>query len=163
MKSMQWRVIGQVSAILMLLLVLAAPGRAADEASATEQGSKAVSQSAQAVTAGITTLQERVSDNRLVNRTSDDIVAFVLMGVLVASISGIFSKIGYSGLGMAGRIGLGLVGAYMGSMVVRVAKIDLGWSEVIMSYEELLFSLLGAVVIVALSRFIQWKMKKSKS
>ena len=149
------------------ILAFIAPCHAVEEESATKQATKqateAVNKSAQDVADGITTLQERVSDNRLVNRTSDDIVAFVLMGILVASASGTFSKIGCSALGMLGRIGLGLVGAYIGSMLVRVAQIDFDWSEVNMSYEELLFSLLGAVAVVGSARFIQWKMKKNTS
>ena len=162
-KSIPWRVVVQVSAVFVILLAFAAPCHAADEESATKQATEAVNKSAQDMAEGITTLQERVSDSRLVNRTSDDIVAFVLMGILVASASGAFSKIGCSLLGMAARIGLGLVGAYIGSMVVRVAQINFDWSEVIMSYEELLFSLLGAVAVVGSARFIRWKMEQKKS
>jgi len=161
-ESRPWYIIVQISAVLILLQILTAPCYAAGEASATEQASAAVSESAQTVTEGITTLQEKVSDSRLVNRTSDDVLAFVLMGVLVASVFGIFSRIRCSGLGIAGLIGLGLVGAYIGSMVVRIAQIDLGWSEVVLNYEELLFSLLGAIAIVALSRLIKWQIKKKK-
>lgn len=142
-QSIPWRVVVQVTAMFIFFLVLAVP--------------------CHAVTESIATLQTRVSDSHLTNRTSDDIVAFVLMGVLVASVSGMFSKMGCSALGIAGRIGLGLVGAYVGSMVVRVAQIDLGWSEVIMDYEELLFSLLGAIAIVGLARYIQYQMRKKKS
>ena len=166
-KSMPWRVVVQVSVLFILFLALAVPCHAADEESATKQATKqateTVSKSAQEVAEGMTTLQERVSDSRLVNRSSDDVVAFVLMGILVASASGMFSKIGCSLLGMLGRIGLGLVGAYIGSMLVRVAQIDFDWSEVIMSYEELLFSLLGAVAVVGSARFIRWKMEQKKS
>ena len=162
-KAIPWRVVVQVSAVFVFLLALAVPCHAADEPSATKQATEAVSESAKEVAEGITTFQERVSDSRLVNRSSDDIVAFVLMGILVASASGMFSKMSCSVLGMAGRIGLGLVGAYIGSMVVRVAQINFDWSEVIMSYEELLFSLLGAVAVVGSARFIRWKMEQKKS
>lgn len=166
-QSMPWRVVVQVAVVLLFILALAAPCHAADEPSTTKQSTKqateAVSESAKDMAEGMETLQKRVSDSRLVNRSSDDVVAFILMGILVASASGMFSKIGCSILGMLGRIGLGLVGAYIGSMLVRVAEIDFDWSEVIMSYEELLFSLLGAVAVVGSARFIRWKMAQKKS
>jgi uncharacterized membrane protein YeaQ/YmgE (transglycosylase-associated protein family) len=156
-------IIVQMSAVLILLTVLMTPCYAASEASVTEQASVVVSESAQTVTDGITTLQEKVADSRLVNRTNDDVLAFILMGVLVASVFGIFSKRRCSGLGIAGLVGLGLIGAYIGSMVVRIAQIDLGWSEVVLNYEELLFSLLGAIAVVALARLIKWQIKKKKA
>lgn len=162
-KLIPWRVVVQACALFVILLALAVPFQAAAQESTTQQATETVNKSAEDVAEGISTLRERVSDNRVVNRTSDDIVAFILMGILVASASGMFSKIRCSGLGMAGRIGLGLIGAYIGSMVVRVAQIDLGWSEVIMEYEELLFSLLGAVAVVVSSRFIQRQMEKKRS
>lgn len=149
MKSMPWRVVLQSSIVLLFLLLLAAPCFAADNASASRKSSEAVS-----------TLQSRISDNSPLNRTRDENVAFVLMGVLVGSAAGMFSKVGCTGLGMAGRLGLGLGGAFIGGMVVRVAQINFGWGTVTMGYEELLFSFLGAVFIVAVSRGIQHKMKK---
>jgi len=161
-KSMPWRVVLQISAVLLFSLMISMPCRAADD-STTKQATEAVNDSAQAVADGYTTLQNKISDSRLVNRTRDEIVAFVLMGVLVASVAGMFSKIRCSGAGMVGRLLLGLAGAFIGGMVVRIGELDFEWGEVIMSYEEMLFSLLGAVAIVALSRFIQFQMKKKKS
>jgi uncharacterized membrane protein YeaQ/YmgE (transglycosylase-associated protein family) len=162
-KSMPWRVVLQISVVLLFSLLTAVPCRAADKETATKQATDAVNDSAQAVAKGITTLQERISENRLVNRTREETVAFVLMGVLVASVAGMFSKIRCSGAGMAGRLVLGLAGAFIGGMVVRVAEIDYEWGTVTMGYEELLFSLLGAVTLVAVSRLIQFQMKKRKS
>lgn len=83
--------------------------------------------------------------------------------VQAASAAGMFSKIRSSGLGMVGRLLLGLAGAFLGGMMVRVAQIDYDWGVVGIGYEEPLFSLLGAVFIVALSRIIQFNMKKRKS
>ena len=158
-KSMPWRVVLQNSVVLLFLLVLAEPCLAADTASGSRKSPGEGSEPAQTVT----TLQTRISENNPLNRTRDENVAFVLMGVLVGSAAGMFSKIRCSGLGMAGRLGLGLGGAFIGGMVVRVAQINFGWGTVTMGYEELLFSLLGAVFIVAISRGIQYQMRKRKS
>lgn len=150
-------------AVFLAVLVWSGPCRAADDASTTRQAVETVNESAQAVAEGITTLQTRISESSLANRTRDENVAFILMGVLVGSMAGMFSKIRSSGLGIAGRLGLGLGGAFIGGLVVRVAEIDFGWGTVTMGYEEMLFSLLGAVAIVGVSRLIQRQMKKKKS
>lgn len=163
-KTTSLRMVAQVHIVLLLLLGSAGPCFAAgDDATATEQAVQTINESSQAVADGFSTLQERVSESRLVNRTRDQNVAFVLMGILVGSFAGMFSRIRCSGMGMIGRLGLGLGGAFIGGMVVRIGQIDFGWGMVSMSYEELLFSLLGAVALVVLSRFIQLQMKKKKS
>ena len=162
-KSMLRRAVMRVNVVFFLLLVLAAPCVTADDASVGEKSKEAVSQSAQNVSDGVSTLQTKISENSLLNRTRDENVAFVLMGVLVASVAGMFSKVGYTVLGIAGRLVLGLGGAFIGGMVVRVAELDFEWGTVTMGYEELLFSLLGAVAIVAVSRGVQRQMRKKKS
>lgn len=162
-KSVVWQKALQFFFGCFVILVLASPCLAADEASPAQKSKEAVSQSAQNVSDGIAVLQTRISDNRLVNRTRDEIVAFVLMGVLVASVAGMFSKVGCTALGIAGRLVLGLCGAFIGGMVVRVAEIDFAWGAITIGYEELLFSLLGAVAIVAASRGIQYQLRKKKS
>ena len=144
-KSMPWRTVLQNSVVILFLLVFSAPCFAADNASASRKSPGEVSEPKQTAT----TLQSRISDNSPLNRTRDENVAFVLMGVLVASVGGMFSKVGCTGLGIAGRLGLGLGGAFIGGMVVRVAEIDFAWGTITIGYEELLFSLLGAVSIVA--------------
>lgn len=163
MKSIPWRTVFQINIIILFLLVLSVPSLAQDTTSTTQKSKEAVSQSTKAVTDGVATLQTRISDNRLVNRTRDENVAFVLMGVLVASVAGMFSKVGCTALGIAGRLALGLGGAFIGGMVVRIAEIDFEWGTISIGYEELLFSLLGAVLIVAVSRGIQYQLKKKKS
>ncbi|VGO15427.1 hypothetical protein PDESU_04010 [Pontiella desulfatans] len=162
-KTVLWNKALQFVFGYFVILALASPCLAADDASPAQKSKEAVSRSAQNVSDGVATLQTRISDNRLVNRTRDENVAFVMMGVLVASVAGMFSKVGCTGLGIAGRLVLGLGGAFIGGMVVRVAEIDFAWGTITIGYEELLFSLLGAVAIVAASRGIQYQLKKKKS
>jgi uncharacterized membrane protein YeaQ/YmgE (transglycosylase-associated protein family) len=162
-KPVLWNTALQFVLGCLVTLVLASPCLASAEASPAQKSKEAVSRSAQNVSEGVTTLQTRISDNRLANRTRDENVAFVLMGVLVASVAGMFSKVGCTGLGIAGRLALGLGGAFVGGMVVRVAEIDFEWGMINIAYEELLFSLLGAVAIVAASRGIQYQLRKKKS
>lgn len=162
-KSRPWRVVFKTNVVILFLLVFSMPSFASDNTSAGQKSKGAVSQSTQAISSGVTTLQTRISESRLVNRTRDENVAFILMGVLVASVAGMFSKVGCTGLGIVGRLGLGLGGAFIGGMVVRIASINYEWGTVTIGYEELLFSLIGAVSIVAISRGIQSRMRKKKS
>ena len=60
-----------------------------------------------------------------------------------------------SGAGRLGRLLLGLAGALLGGMVVHVVRIDFGWGPVLVRYEELLFSLIGAMFLIIMARLIR--------
>ena len=128
---------------------------------ALEEAKVAVHDASKAAAGSIEDLWRRVDENRLKNRTPDQIVAWVIMGALVGSAAGMMTKLRSSGLGNLGRLLLGLAGAFIGGMVVHVARIDFGWGPVLIRYEELLFSMLGAIVLLVASRFIRARMSKN--
>ena len=101
-----------------------------------------------------------IDKNRLKNRTPDQIVAWIIMGALVGAIAGMATSLKSTGLGKAGRLMLGLIGAFIGGIVVRVAQIDFGWGPVLIRYEELLFSFLGALLLIVIGRVLHAKSKK---
>jgi uncharacterized membrane protein YeaQ/YmgE (transglycosylase-associated protein family) len=103
---------------------------------------------------------QQIDAARLKNRTPDQIVAFVITGMLVGSLAGMMTSLKPTGLGQLGRLLLGLIGAFLGGIVVRVTGLNFGWGPVLIRYEELAFSLLGAVVIVVLWRFIRSRSEK---
>ena len=98
----------------------------------------------------------------LTNRTRDEIVAWVIMGVLVGSVAGMFAGPKISGAGRLGRLMLGLTGALLGGTVVHAARLDFGWGPVLVRYEELLFSLAGAVFLIVVARLILSSATKKK-
>ena len=98
--------------------------------------------------------------SRLKNRTRDEIVAWVIMGVLVGAVAGMMTTLKTTGLGKLGRLMLGLVGAFIGGMIVHVGRIDFGLGPVLIRYEELLFSLVGAVLLVIVARLLRSGAKK---
>lgn len=104
---------------------------------------------------GFRSLWTRVDEGRLTNRSRDEITAWVIMGILVGGVAGLFTSLSTSRAGRLGRLLLGLTGAFLGGMVVRLARIDFGWGPVLVRYEELLFSLIGAVFLIILARFIR--------
>jgi len=108
-------------------------------------------------------LWSRVDESRLTNRTRDEVAAWVIMGVLVGAVAGVFTSLKSSAAGKLGRLLLGLTGAFLGGMVVHVARIDFGWGPVLVRYEELLFSLVGAVFLIVVMRLVRWSATKKSA
>ena len=105
-------------------------------------------------------LWQRIDEARLKNRTPDELVAWVIMGVLVGAVAGMMTTLKSTGLGKLGRLALGLAGAFLGGIVVHVGRFDFGWGPVLIRYEELFFSLVGAILIVAAGRIIRSRVKR---
>lgn len=162
----------------LLLLLSTASGWAAAEPTLTDKTKEVVKETKSAVNEavqetkvaaesagksaaqGAKELWQRIDEARLSNRTPDEIVAWVIMGMLVGAVAGMMTGLKPTGLGKVGRLLLGLVGAFLGGMVVHVGRFDFGWGPVLIRYEELLFSLLGAVVLVVLAKVIFSRAKK---
>src|SRR5262249_56623775 len=100
-------------------------------------------------------LWRRVEDSRLKNRTPDEIVAWVIMGVLVGAVAGMMTSLKTTGLGKLGRLFLGLAGAFLGGVAVHVTNVDFGMGPVLIRYEELLFSFAGAIVLLVVARLLR--------
>ena len=108
-------------------------------------------------------LWARIDANRLKNRTPDQIVAWVIIGVLVGAITGMFTALRSTGMGVLGRLLLGLAGAFIGGLIVAVANIDFGWGVVIIRYEELVFAFAGALILIGAGRLIRHFTQKKKA
>ncbi len=135
---------------------------AAEEPSQSEKAKEAVEEAGTKTTEAVGDFVQRVNDSRLVNRTRDEIVAWVLMGVLVGSVAGMMTSRKSSKLGRLGRLLLGLAGALVGGMIVRVAEISYGWGQIVLPYEELLYSMVAAIAFVVIGRLIRFQMQRKK-
>jgi len=127
---------------------------------AVESTSDAMHQAGQSVSDTFEHLWRSVDENRLKNRTPDEIVAWAIMGILVGAVAGMLTQLKPTGMGKFGRLLLGLAGAFIGGMVVHVAKLDYGLGPVLIRYEDLLFSLLGALLLILIGRVFRAKSKK---
>jgi uncharacterized membrane protein YeaQ/YmgE (transglycosylase-associated protein family) len=125
-----------------------------------KDATKSVQDAGRSAVDSFQSLWSRVDDSRLKNRTRDEIVAWVIMGVLVGSLAGMFTSLKSSGAGQVGRLLLGLAGALLGGMAVHVTQINFGWGPVLIRYEELLFSLAGAIALVVAARLIRSRAQK---
>ena len=121
-------------------------------AGAFHDAKKAVTDAGQDAVGAIESLWENIDKNRLKNRSRDEVIAWAIVGVLVGSLAGAFTKLKTSGLGQLGRILLGLAGAALGGLVVRMARLDFGWGPVLIRFEDLVIAFTGAVLLVVLSR-----------
>ena len=127
-----------------------------DQTKATvEEMTHAVKDAGRSAADSFKSLWSRVDESRLTNRTRDEIVAWVIMGMLVGAVAGIFTSLNTSVAGRFGRLMLGLAGAFVGGTVVHVARLDFGWGPVLVRYEELLFSVVGAVFLIIVARLIR--------
>jgi uncharacterized membrane protein YeaQ/YmgE (transglycosylase-associated protein family) len=100
-------------------------------------------------------LWRRIDAARLKNRTPDEIVAWVIMGMLVGGLTGMLTSLKPTGLGHLGRLLLGLAGAFLGGIMVSMTHLDFGWGPVLIRYEALFFSFLGAILLIVLARLFR--------
>jgi uncharacterized membrane protein YeaQ/YmgE (transglycosylase-associated protein family) len=152
--------------VMLACLAVGSPGAAAEAGLSEKANALAQETSASVKEAGNSAaetakdLWRRVDAARLKNRTPDEIVAWVIMGVLVGAIAGAMTNLKPTGAGKLGRLVLGLAGAFLGGIIVHVGQFDFGWGPVLIRYEELFFSLLGAVLLLVLGRVLRSRMKK---
>lgn len=139
------------------------PGIADKAKELARETSTAVENAGNSAVKGAKDFWTQIDAARLKNRSRDEIVAWVIMGVLVGLVAGAMTPLKPTGLGKVGRLFLGLAGACLGGMVVHVGKFDFGWGPVLIRYEELLFSLLGAILLVVLGKLIRARSVKKSS
>ena len=162
--SLIWHAVALVVALACFtarpLLATNQPGLTDKAKEAARETSAALADAGNAAADSAKDLWQRIDAARLKNRTTDELVAWVIMGVLVGGVAGMMTKRKPTGSSGLGRLLLGLAGAFLGGMVVHVARFDFGWGIVLIRYEELLFSLVGAILLVLLGKLIRSRMKK---
>lgn len=153
------RTITTMLAITLVAIFCMAPPSifAADEKSGIEQK---VDELQEETVATLETLRKNFEENRLVNRPRDELVAWVIMGIFAGAIAGIVTRLKCSLLGAIGKILLGLTGAYLGGMLIRMSSNRPDWGAILLPCDELIFSLGGAVVLILLGRAIGLISKK---
>jgi uncharacterized membrane protein YeaQ/YmgE (transglycosylase-associated protein family) len=136
------------------------PGLVTKTKEAAQETTTAVEKAGRAAADQAGRFWQSIDAARLKNRTPDEIVAWVIMGTLVAGLAGMMTSLKPTGMGKLGRLALGLAGAALGGIAVRVAKLDFGWGPVLIRYEELLVSLIGAVILIVVARIVRSRSKK---
>jgi uncharacterized membrane protein YeaQ/YmgE (transglycosylase-associated protein family) len=154
---------GQTMLFTLLLLIgcLFVSGReSAASEGVGERAREVVEETSRTVSEGMGELRERVDEARFKNRTSHQVVAWAIMGVLVGAVAGMVSSFKSTGIGKAGRLLLGLAGAFLGGVIASVSRFDLELDPIVIRYEELIFSLVGALLLIGIGRLVQSRYKK---
>lgn len=141
---------------LALLVALCIAGWATP-ARADETTAAAVGRKVDAVAADAAAVAKRVEENRLTNQTRDQVVAWAVIGLLVGGVAGTLLTLNTKGFGGLGNVALGLIGSYIGGLIVRVTRIDLGWGETVIRYDQAMIALICALVMVLGYRFLSWR------
>jgi uncharacterized membrane protein YeaQ/YmgE (transglycosylase-associated protein family) len=128
---------------------------------AAKKTSEAVQEAGTAASDTMKELWHRIDAARLANRTPDEIVAWLIMGVLVGALAGTMTSLKPTGSGKLALFLWGLAGAFLGGIIVSAAQINFGWGPVLIRYEELVFSFLGAIVLLLIGKFIRSRTKKA--
>lgn len=103
---------------------------------------------------------EKVDEQSLTHQGTQEIVAWMIVGGLVGAIAGMLTSLRSTGLGRLGRLLLGLMGAFLGGLAVRLGSLDFGWQPLQIRYEEILFSFAGAVLLLLLWRLARFNSEK---
>jgi uncharacterized membrane protein YeaQ/YmgE (transglycosylase-associated protein family) len=119
-------------------------------ADGSSSGSETIHDKGQEAVSKAEALWQRIDERRLKNRTPDEIVAWVIMGLLV---SGLLYRLG--GRGQIASILLGLIGAFIGGIVAHVAQLDFGLGPILITYEDLICSLVGGLLILGGARWLK--------
>lgn len=138
---------------------VAATGAADKAKEVAQETSAAVEKAGQVAADTAKNLWQRIDEARLKNRTPDELVAWIIIGTLVGAIAGMMTPLKPTGFGKVGRLALGLAGAFLGGVVVHVGRFDFGWGPVLIRYEELFFSLVGAILIVVGGKILSARVK----
>ena len=154
-------ILGVIFLLLTPSLVPLALGEASNigerVSSATDQAKETIQDASQAAMDQIDGLWRSIDERRLKNRTRDEIVAWIVMGLLAG---GLLSRV--SGFRPVAAFVFGLIGAFLGGLIVHLTKFDLGLGPIFIRYEDLIFALLGAIVVAVVAKLATKKPKFKK-
>lgn len=148
--------------LVALFLVSLMPLKVAAETKPIDKTKQAVEGASRESVEAAGNFFQRLNENGMQNWTRDEIVAWLIMALLVGSAAGMFTSMKATGLGKLGQFLLGLAGALVGCMLVRVGSIDYGWGKAVISYEGLVYSFGAALLFIVADRVIRRVTRKKK-
>jgi uncharacterized membrane protein YeaQ/YmgE (transglycosylase-associated protein family) len=86
-----------------------------------------------------------------------DIIVWILVGSFAGSIVGAIVKGKKAGYGRYKNFVIGLAGAAIGGILFKVLRIDLGFADLAISFEDIISALIGSFLLLLLLWFVQKK------
>lgn len=90
--------------------------------------------------------------------TSGQVIAWIIVGALAGSITGMIVKREKRGLGHFINLGIGLVGALIGGFLFKVLRIDLGLDRLTIRVEDLIAAIIGSLIFL----FVLWLIQQGR-
>ena len=85
----------------------------------------------------------------------DQLIVWLLVGATAGSLVGLVVKRNKQGFGWLGNLSIGLAGAFVGGLLFRLLRIDLGLGVIAISLEDVVAALVGAIVCLLALRGFQ--------
>jgi uncharacterized membrane protein YeaQ/YmgE (transglycosylase-associated protein family) len=91
-----------------------------------------------------------------INVTLDQVIVWVVIGLLAGSMAGMFFKQAQKGLGgLVSKLIIGLMGALIGGFLFGVLNLNLGLGNLTISYEDLLAAVVGSILFLIILSLIK--------
>ena len=90
--------------------------------------------------------------------TSGQVIAWIIVGALAGSITGMIVKREKRGLGHFINLGIGLVGALIGGFLFKALRIDLGLDRLTIRVEDLIAAIIGSLIFL----FVLWLIQQGR-
>ena len=95
--------------------------------------------------------------------TLDEVVAWLIVGVVAGSLAGMLVKRRKEGFGRVWNVGIGLVGALIGGLLFKVLRVDLGLlAEIRITLQDVVAAFLGSLMFLAVVWWVRgwWARRK---
>ena len=84
------------------------------------------------------------------NLTVEQFIVWLVVGGLAGTLAGMLVTLKKEGLGRWTNLGVGMVGALIGGLLFRVFKINLGFGELKITFNDLISAFVGSLLFVVI-------------
>lgn len=106
---------------------------------------------------------EELATQAASNLNVEELIVWLVTGLLIGSLVGTLVTRREAGFGLAGNLGLGLLGAFLGGMVSEKLGLELGLGNLVLSYDHLVAAAAGALVVVLVLLFVKSRYLKART
>ena len=92
------------------------------------------------------------------NLTVGQFIVWLVVGGLAGTLAGVLVTFKKEGLGRWTNLGVGMVGALIGGLLFRIFKINLGFGELKITFNDLISAFVGSLLFVV----VWWLVAKFK-
>ena len=82
--------------------------------------------------------------------TVGKIIVWMVVGALAGTLAGRLATFSKTGFGLLTNMGIGMVGAIVGGGLFRLFKIDFGWGELKVTFEDLASAFAGSLLCIGI-------------